>query len=125
MYGQVSTDVGTLRTDLKFSSDKKQGNMTYSGSLKTQDFHLGTLLADQKLGDITFNVSVDGQNHAGRYPTIVARGMIESVTYSDYTYRQITLDGKFVDELKDNNLHWKGSSNQRVIDAYLGVDEDA
>ena len=97
MYGQVSTDVGTLRTDLKFSSDKEQGNMTYSGSLKTQDFHLGTLLADQKLGDITFNVSVDGQNHAGRYPTIVARGMIEAGTYSDYTYRQITLDGKCVD----------------------------
>ena len=97
MYGRVNTDVGTLRTDLKFTSDKEQGKMTYSGSLKTEDFKLGQLLANPKLGDITFNVSVDGQNHAGRYPTIVTRGMIESLTYSDYTYRQITLDGKYQD----------------------------
>lgn len=41
----------------------------------------------------------------------------------DYTFRQglvkqadVLIDGQFVDELKDLNLHWKGSSNQRVID---------
>jgi anaerobic ribonucleoside-triphosphate reductase activating protein len=25
------------------------------------------------------------------------------------------VDGKFIEELKDNNLHWVGSSNQRII----------
>ena len=28
----------------------------------------------------------------------------------------VLVDGKFVEELKDTTLHWKGSSNQRVID---------
>ena len=28
----------------------------------------------------------------------------------------VLVDGKFVEELKDTNLHWKGSANQRVID---------
>ena len=28
----------------------------------------------------------------------------------------VLVDGPFVEELKDNTLHWKGSSNQRVID---------
>lgn len=28
----------------------------------------------------------------------------------------VVVDGKFVEELKDGSLHWKGSSNQRVID---------
>lgn len=28
----------------------------------------------------------------------------------------IVVDGRFVEELKDNNLPWRGSSNQRVID---------
>ena len=31
-------------------------------------------------------------------------------------YVDVLVDGKFVEELKDNNLLWKGSSNQRVID---------
>ena len=31
-------------------------------------------------------------------------------------YIDVLLDGKFVKELNDNNLHWVGSSNQRVID---------
>lgn len=46
--------------------------------------------------------------------------------YTGYTWEQIKdlegisdidviAEGKFVDELKDNNIHWVGSSNQRVI----------
>ncbi len=31
-------------------------------------------------------------------------------------YLDVVVDGRFVEELKDNNLLWKGSSNQRVID---------
>lgn len=47
--------------------------------------------------------------------------------YTGYTWEQIcelpllrnvdvVVDGEFIVALKDNNLHWKGSSNQRVID---------
>ena len=32
------------------------------------------------------------------------------------TYVDVLVDGEFIEELKDNKLHWKGSSNQRVID---------
>lgn len=27
----------------------------------------------------------------------------------------VVIDGKFVESLKDNKLHWRGSSNQRII----------
>lgn len=34
-------------------------------------------------------------------------------------YINVLVDGRFVEELKDNNLPWKGSSNQRVIDVQM------
>lgn len=36
---------------------------------------------------------------------------LEIVRYCD-----VIVDGKFVNELRDEKLHWKGSANQRVID---------
>lgn len=34
-------------------------------------------------------------------------------------YLDVLVDGPFVEELKDNNLPWKGSSNQRVVDVKM------
>ena len=31
----------------------------------------------------------------------------------------VLVDGEFMEDLKDNNLPWKGSSNQRVIDVQM------
>lgn len=36
----------------------------------------------------------------------------------------VIVDGEFVEELKDEKLHWKGSSNQRVIDVQRSLKED-
>ena len=31
-------------------------------------------------------------------------------------YIDVVVDGEFIEDLKDTNLHWRGSSNQHVID---------
>lgn len=38
------------------------------------------------------------------------------------SYLDVLVDGPFVEELKDNNLPWKGSSNQRVVDVKMTRD---
>lgn len=38
-------------------------------------------------------------------------------------YLDVIVDGKFVDELKDNQLHWKGSFNQRIIDVQKSLEK--
>ena len=41
------------------------------------------------------------------------------------SYIDVVVDGRFVEELKDATLHWKGSSNQRVIDVKASLGADA
>lgn len=38
-------------------------------------------------------------------------------------YVDILVDGRFIKELKDNNLKWRGSSNQRVIDVKKSLEK--
>ncbi len=40
-------------------------------------------------------------------------------------YVDVLVDGKFVEELKDNQLHWKGSYNQRIIDVQKSLRESS
>ncbi len=41
----------------------------------------------------------------------------EKIRELEFTeYLDVLVDGRFIEELKDNNLPWKGSSNQKVID---------
>ena len=89
-YGQLHTDLGGVNMDLKLSSDKSKGLFAYSGAVKTTDYKLGKLLANEQLGEITFNLDV-----TDRLPVVELKGLIASVDYSRYRYENITLDGEY------------------------------
>ena len=103
-YGEVHTDIGTIKTDLKLSSDKEKGYFSYSGAVKTSEFGLGKLLGNDKFGQVTFNMDVKGNHYAQRYPSITMKGLIASIDYSDYTYENITLDGEYKQGGFDGNV---------------------
>ncbi|MDE5761447.1 MAG: translocation/assembly module TamB, partial [Bacteroides sp.] len=94
-YGLVHTDLGNIQTDLKLSSDKGKGHFAYSGAMKTENFELGKMLGNDKLGKVTFNLDVNGSHYENQYPTVTLKGLIASIDYSDYTYENITLDGEY------------------------------
>lgn len=95
-YGLFHTNIGSIKTDLKISSDKGKGLFAYSGSVKTSEFELGKLLDNDKLGKITFNLDVKGSHYKKQYPTINMKGLIANLEYSNYQYENITLDGNYV-----------------------------
>ena len=94
-YGQLRTGLGSIKTDLKLSSDKSKGLFAYSGTVKTEDYKLGELLANEQLGEITFNLDVHGRHITDMFPVIELKGLIASVDYSRYRYENITLDGEY------------------------------
>ena len=94
-YGQLHTDLGGVNMDLKLSSDKSKGLFAYSGAVKTTDYKLGKLLANEQLGEITFNLDVHGRHVTDRLPVVELKGLIASVDYSRYRYENITLGGEY------------------------------
>ena len=94
-YGQLHTDLGGVNMDLKLSSDKSKGLFAYSGAVKTTDYKLGKLLANEQLGEIPFNLDVHGRHVTHRLPVVELKGLIASVDYSRYRYENITLDGEY------------------------------
>lgn len=94
-YGQLRTSLGNVKTDLKLSTDKSKGLFAYSGAVKTEDFKLGELLANEQLGEITFNLDVHSRHITDRLPVVELKGLIASIDYSRYRYENITLDGEY------------------------------
>ncbi len=94
-YGLLRTDLGNIKTDVKITSDKSNGYLAYSGEVETEDFDMGSLLTNEKLGKITFQLKVNGKHRQHQYPQILMKGLVSSIDYSQYSYKNITLDGEY------------------------------
>lgn len=103
-YGMFKTSLGSVKTDLKLSSNKEKGTFAYSGSVKTTDFEIGKLLANDKLGKTTLNIDVKGSHQKAQFPSIVMKGLISSIEYSKYKYENIALDGEYKEGGYDGKL---------------------
>lgn len=117
-YGQLRTGLGNVKTDLKLSSDKSKGLFAYSGAVKTTDYKLGELLANEQLGEITFNLDVHGRHIENLFPVVELKGLISSIEYSKYKYENITLDGEY----KRGGFNGKVALNDPNGSIYLNGD---
>ena len=63
--------------------------------MKTKEFELGKMLGNKKLGKVTFNLDVNSSHYEKQYPSVLLKGLVASIDYSDYNYENITLDGEY------------------------------
>lgn len=117
-YGTFTTSLGVVKTDVKFSANKKV--YTYSGAVKTGKFNIGKLLNSDKLGNTALNLAVNCTHIKGAKPDLKLKGLITSLDYSGYEYKNITIDGRYFNggfngeaALNDNNgnVHVTGKIN--------------
>ena len=53
------------------------------------------MLGNKKLGKVTFNLDVNSSHYENQYPSVLLKGLVASIDYSDYNYENITLDGEY------------------------------
>ena len=83
--GELVSDIGTM--DINLTLDDKN----LYGTLSTTQLDLATLASDDQLGNVAFNVNVDGNLDKDNKPTGTISGEISSIEYKQHEYNNIKL----------------------------------
>ncbi len=95
-YGNVRTDVGTIRADILLGNDIDKRQLSYQGALIATDFNLGKLLSSEKnLGSVSLDLTVDGILNKSIAPRGSIKGRIYNFEIKNYRYNELTLDAAF------------------------------
>ncbi len=91
-FGTLKTALGTLTTDINMKLPIGK-DPVYSGKIATNDFQIGQLLGDNKLGAISFAGTVNGKGFNERNVNSGFSGTIQYADYRGYRYKNIIVDG--------------------------------
>lgn len=96
IHGTLLTDVGNIRANVTMHSDTITHLRSYSGKIISPELNLGKLLKQEEtLGNTAFDIELQGfKYHDGKAESYI-KGNISSLTYKQYEYRNVTLDGKY------------------------------
>lgn len=95
MFGQVQTDIGSLRSDLKLSLLSEDNAASYSGTIETSEFDLGRLSGNPLWGCTSLKIAINGKHAPHRYPAISVEGNIAALQYCKHLYENIGLNGEY------------------------------
>ena len=118
--GEVETSAGLLSADfwVKTNDEHKR---TYTGKFSSNDLNLGKLFDEKKLGKTGFNIEVKGLDMKNHYPEAYIKGIVSSLEYSNYQYKDITLDGIYKDGGFDGHLSLNDENGCIHIDGVFNL----
>ncbi|MGB1206819.1 MAG: translocation/assembly module TamB domain-containing protein [Chitinophagales bacterium] len=97
--GYLKTDVGQVKSDLKMLIQANELPI-YSGELNVENFDIGKWFDKSKqLGKITFNSKINGKGLHQNDLDVNAKGIVNDITFNNYTFRDIDIDGHFAKKL--------------------------
>jgi hypothetical protein len=112
-YGNFQTDQGDIRTDILLKPSLTGNNLSFTGDINTQDFNLGHLLSQEKIGKVSMNVTLKGSTSKNMTQGVM-KGNISKFNFFDYEYKNLSLDGYFADK------HFDGKIS--LLDPNIGLD---
>ncbi|MBK8501275.1 MAG: translocation/assembly module TamB domain-containing protein [Saprospiraceae bacterium] len=93
--GRLSSDAGSMRTDLKIAFDEKYQDAQYNGDLALDSFNLGKVLANESIGHLTMAINVFGSGLNSDVLRATVLGKVEDLVYNDFHYHDLVIDGRF------------------------------
>ena len=95
LQGTFRSALGVFTTDGHAQIDAQFDDLAFNGAIGTKRFQLGRLLGNKDLGSVALNMQMDGHMAQGHPIHGKFRGEVQRLTYKQYTYTNIRLDGKY------------------------------
>lgn len=103
-YGNFDTNIGSLRTDVQLQLTNNLQNVWYSGSIASENINIGKLINNKHWGNVAFNISTTGEKKGRRAAQGVVSGAINEISYNDYIYKDIQMEGAYDGNGFDGNI---------------------
>lgn len=106
LEGKITTDLGGGEVDLKLDLSDGRDNAIYSGHMDMSDFDLATWTGNPDFGPTSFNVRIKEPSRGLTMKTLDAsvEGRVDTFSYRNYDYQNISLNGKFKDYIFHGDL---------------------
>jgi hypothetical protein len=101
--GNFSTNLGAVNASIAMQIPAK-GSPMYSGRVVTPKFNIGKFLVVKDLGNVSFDGTVKGTGVDINTLRTSVTGKIGELTYRDYTYKKINVEGTFQHKQFDGSL---------------------
>ncbi len=122
-YGEFKTKLGRLKSDVNMKIDKK-GVPSYTGNVKTYDFHIGELINEKLLGRITSELYIKGRGTEIKDLNEELKGKISYLDFKGYRYRNINVNGTFDKKFFDGNLKIDDKNVQLDFDGGVNLNPE-
>lgn len=103
-YGRFTTDLGLVSTDILFKPSTTD-SFVYSGSLELTELNLGKFTGNEdNLGFTSFSFEVDGSSKSFDSFRANLQGVVDSVEFNNYKYKNIHIDGIITERIFDGSV---------------------
>lgn len=106
-YGDFSTALGNLSSDLAVRHDEKKNKEVYKGKLKSTAFDVGRFFGAKYIGKVTANVDIDGSGLVLEDVAAGLKGTITSLEFNNYVYNNVAIEGNIAKQIFKGKLNVK------------------
>ena len=124
LHGAFRTALGVITTEATLAADTTFKNLQYNARIATSKFRLGKMLAQQSLGALSMDIRAKGTIQNG-VPNGTIRGKIRDISYNNYTYQTIRVNGKFKPQHFDGTLSIEDENLQLRFAGLVNLTEQA
>ncbi|MDR6844449.1 translocation/assembly module TamB domain-containing protein [Flavobacterium granuli] len=91
----ANTALGAVKSKFIINNMDQSDKAAYVGYIVLNDFNIGNLLDNKDLSKISLNIDVDGHGFSEKYLNTSLKGIVSSIAYNGYNYKNVAVNGNF------------------------------